>query len=71
MNFPQFESRFAAVSSPTQTVPVSAAVSFVLCPVMIGTQTAWASELYRIAYERAREAVERPWFERLLAPSAN
>lgn len=70
MNF-EHDSRFAGVSAHAPTAPVSAPASFVLCPVMIGANAGWAPEMYRLAYERAREAVARPWFERLFAPAAN
>lgn len=71
MNFHRVESKFAGVTSQSQTAAVSAPIGFVLCPVVMAAPGAWAPEIYRLAFERAREAVERPWFERFLAPAAN
>jgi hypothetical protein len=39
---------------------------FVVCPLQLAAAQPWQQEIYRLAYERARAAVETPRHYRLL-----
>lgn len=71
MHFQRFGSEVTGTLPNARTGAAPASASFVLCPVAILAPGPWVSEIYRVALERAREAVERPWYERRLSPSVN
>jgi hypothetical protein len=71
MHFQRFDSEWSGIRSESRPAVVPALGSFVMCPLAIAPTGGWIPELYRIALERAQEAVQRPWHERYLAPAMN
>lgn len=69
-------SRFELTQAPVLNAhAASLASGFVVCPVALrpnlpGPQE-WVHEIYRVAYENARRALEPTWYDRVIQPSLN
>jgi hypothetical protein len=61
----RYRSPASGASSPSgSAAPIPS--GFVVCPPQVAMAQPWQQEIYRLAYERARAAVEVPQHYRLL-----